>query len=108
MIKTKLIASYRIDIYTKKSLCDWFENEYKPVLEFIGICYGDRIYNIDEKGARIACPTRKEIVILIGIKEIYIGVLQNRLSIIVIECIFADRKVILLLVIIPSVMIIKK
>jgi hypothetical protein len=105
IIKTKPIASYRVDIYTEKSLRDWFENEYEPALEFIGICHRDRIYNMDKKRTRIICPAREEIIILIGVKEIYIGVLQNRLSITVVECISADRKAIPLLVIIPGIMI---
>jgi hypothetical protein len=73
----------------------------------MGIRYRNRIYNIDEKGARITCFIRKEIVVLISIKKIYIGVLENRFSIIVIEYISADRRVILLLVIIPGVMLIE-
>jgi hypothetical protein len=107
MIKTKPIISYRIDIYTEQNLRDWFEKEYKLVFEFIGIRYRNRIYNIDEKGARIVCPIRKEIIVLISIKKIYIRVLENRLSVIIIEYISADRRAILLLVIIPGVMLIE-
>jgi hypothetical protein len=62
---------------------------------------------MDKKGARITCLTGKKIIILIGIKEIYVGILQNRFSITVVKYIFVDKKVILLLVIIPSVMIIE-
>jgi hypothetical protein len=53
------------------------------------------------------CPVGEEVDILIGIKEMYIGVLQNRFSVIVIEYISANRKSIPLLVIIPGVMIIE-
>jgi hypothetical protein len=45
-------------------------------------------------------------VILIRIKEIYIGISENRLSLIIIECISIDRKAIPLVVIVPRVMII--
>jgi hypothetical protein len=107
MMKTKLIASYRVDIYTEQNLRDWFKKEYKLVLEFTGIRYGNRIYNINEKRARIACPTGEEVVVPISIKEIYIGVPENRFSVIIVEYISADRRVILLLVIIPSVMLIE-
>jgi hypothetical protein len=106
-IKTKPIASYRVDIYIEQNLCDWFEKEYRLVLEFISIYYGNRIYNINEKKARIACPTREEIVVPINIKEIYMGVLENRLYVIVVEYISADRRAILLLVIVPGVMLIE-
>jgi hypothetical protein len=102
-IKTKLIVSYRVDIYTEQNLRDWFEKEYKLALEFISICYKNRIYNINEKGARITCFTRKEVVVPIGIKEIYVGVPENRLSVTIVECISADGRAIPLLVIVPGV-----
>jgi hypothetical protein len=79
-IKTKPIASHRVNIHTEKNLCDWFEKEYKPVFEFTGIRTGKRIYNMDEKGARIAVPAGEEVVVPIGIKEMYVGVPENRLS----------------------------
>jgi hypothetical protein len=49
-IKTKPIASHRVDLHTEQSLRDWFKTEYRPALEETGICYRNRIYNIDEKG----------------------------------------------------------
>jgi hypothetical protein len=60
---------------------------------------------MDEKGARIACPAGEEVVVPVGIKEMYIGVPQNRLSVTIVECISADGKAIPPLVIVPSVMI---
>ena len=107
-IKTKLIASYYVDIYTKKSLRNWFKNKYRLALEFISVCYRNRIHNIDKKGARITCFAREKVVVLIGIKEIYIRVSQNCLFVIVVDCIFADKKAILLLIIILSIYIIEK
>jgi hypothetical protein len=68
-IKTKPIASHRVDIYTEKTLRDWFELEYHPALEATGIRIGRRIYNIDEKGARIYISAREEIVMPIRIKR---------------------------------------
>lgn len=73
-------------MHTEQSIRDWFEKEYKPALEYTGIRYGNRIH-MDEKRARIACPAREEVVVLIGIKEMYVGVPQNRLSVTIIECI---------------------
>jgi hypothetical protein len=70
-IKTKPIASHHVDIHTEKNLCDWFEKEYKPVLEFTGIRTGKRIHNMDEKRARIAVPAGEEVVVPIRIKEMY-------------------------------------
>jgi hypothetical protein len=73
----------------------------------MGICHGNHIYNIDKKGARIACLTREEVVVLIRIKEIYVRIPQNYLSITIIKYISIDRKSIPLLVIIPGIMIIE-
>jgi hypothetical protein len=89
-------------MYTEKDLCDWFKKEYKPALKFTGIRHRKYIHNINEKGCRIACPLGEEMVILIGIKEMYVKVLKNRLSVIVIKSIFADGKAISLLVIVPG------
>jgi hypothetical protein len=105
MIKTKPIASHRIDLYTEQSLCDWFETEYRPVLEETGICYRDRIHNMDEKGIRICIPTGEEVVVPIGIKEIYTGIPENHMSLTIIEYISADGKAIPLVVIVPGIII---
>jgi hypothetical protein len=101
----KPIASHRVDMHTKKSLCDWFEKEYKLALQFTGIQTGKYIHNIDEKGARIACPAGAEVVVSISIKEMYIRVPENRLSLTVIESISADGKAIPPLIIVPSILI---
>jgi hypothetical protein len=60
---------------------------------------------MDEKGARIYMPIGEEVVVLIRIKEIYIGILENRMSLIIIKCISADSKAIPPVVIIPGIMI---
>jgi hypothetical protein len=63
---------------------------------------------MDKKGARIACFAGEEVVIPIGIKEMYVRIPKNRLFVTVIECIFVDGKSILLLVIVLGVYIIEK
>jgi hypothetical protein len=40
---------------------------------------------MDEKGCRIACPSGEEVVVPIGIKEMYVGVPENRLPVTVVE-----------------------
>ena len=90
MFKTKLIASHCIDTHAEKDLCDWFETEYPIALEYIGIRSRKYIHNIDEKGYRITYPTGEEVVVLARIKEMYIGVPENQLSLTVIESISAD------------------
>jgi hypothetical protein len=60
---------------------------------------------MNKKEARICIPAGEEVVILIRIKEIYTGIPENRMSLTIIECISADGKVILLVVIVPGVMI---
>ncbi|EKD16773.1 Fot5 transposase [Drepanopeziza brunnea f. sp. 'multigermtubi' MB_m1] len=58
--------------------------------------------NIDlhEKGARICMPAEEEVIVPIGIKEMYTRICENRLSVTVIEAILADRKAILLMIIV--------
>jgi hypothetical protein len=92
-------------MHTKKHLREWFEIEYKPALEYTQIKSGKYIYNMDEKGAQIACPIGEEVVVPIGIKEIYIGVPKNHLSLTIVKSISIDSKAISPLVIVPSVTI---
>ena len=77
MIKTTPIASYRIDIYTKQHLREWFKTEYALALAAIGVYYRTNIYNINKKGAWIYMPVREEVVILIRVIEIYIRIPKN-------------------------------
>jgi hypothetical protein len=67
---------------------------------------GYYIYNINEKGAQVIYPLGQEIIVPIGIKNIYIKIPENYISLIIIESISADRKSILLVVIILGVLII--
>jgi hypothetical protein len=57
---------------------------------------------MDEIGCRIACPAGERVVVLIRIKEMYVKVPENRLSLTVIKSISADGKSIPPLVIVPS------
>jgi hypothetical protein len=104
-IKTKPIASHCVDMHTEQTLCEWFETEYRPALEATGVQHGKYIHNMDEKGARICVPAGEEVVVPIGIKEMYIGIPENRMSLTIIECISADGKAIPPVVIVPGVMI---
>jgi hypothetical protein len=89
-------------MYTEKDLRDWFEKEYKPGLEFMRIKHKKYIRNIGKKGCHIACPLGEEVVVPIRIKEIYVRVPENRLSVTVVKSIYADGKAILSLVIVPN------
>ena len=60
---------------------------------------------MDEKGIRIYMPSGKEVVVLIRIKEIYTGIPENHISLIIIKYISADSKVIPPVVIIPRIII---
>ena len=51
-------------------------------------------------------PARKEIIVLIRIKEIYTRIPENRISLTIIESISIDSKAIPLVVIVPRVIII--
>lgn len=65
-----------------------------------------RIYNIDEKRARFYYFIREEIVVSIGVKEIYVGILENYILVTIIKNISANRKFILLVIIVLRKMII--
>jgi hypothetical protein len=92
-------------MHTKQTLCHWFETEYQPALIETGIKHGRNIHNMDEKGAWVCMPAGEEIVVPMGIKEIYIGILENRLSVTIVERISADGKAIPPVIIVSSVMI---
>jgi hypothetical protein len=62
---------------------------------------------MDEKGARIACLTKEEVVVPINIKEIYVGVPKNRISLTIVEYISINGKAMPPLVIIPGILIIE-
>ena len=104
IIKTKLISRHHVDIHTEKDLREWFEKEYWPALEYTSICdqeYPNRfIYNIDEKGYRIACPRDQDVVVPLVINEMYVGIPKNQLSLTVIKSICVDRTAISLVVIV--------
>jgi hypothetical protein len=68
---------------------------------------GKYIYDMDKKEYRIACPAGEEVVVPVRIKEMYVGVPKNRLSLTVIESISVDGKSILPVVIVPGGMIIE-
>ena len=51
-------------------------------------------------------PIGEEVVVPIGIKEMYIGIPKNHMSLTIIECISIDGKAILPMVIVPRVIII--
>jgi hypothetical protein len=91
--------SYCVNIHTKQDLCDWFEKEYKPALEFIRVKSGKYIYNMDKKGCCLACSAEKDVVVPVGIKKMYVRVPENRLSVTVVKSISVDGKAILPLVI---------
>jgi hypothetical protein len=60
---------------------------------------------MDEKGTRLVCPTGQEVVVLVGIKEIYVGIPENHILVIVIECICANGTAIPPVIIIPGTII---
>jgi hypothetical protein len=62
---------------------------------------------MDEKGARITYPSRQDIIVPVGIKEMYVGIPENRISLTVIESISANGKTIPPVIIILGEMIIR-
>jgi hypothetical protein len=60
---------------------------------------------MDEKGACICMPAGEEVVVPIGIIEMYIGIPENCMLVTVVECISADGQAIPPVIIVPRVMI---
>jgi hypothetical protein len=90
-IKTKPIAYERVDSYTKEDVKEWFQR-YQATLAKYKIHKGKRILNIDETGARVACPKGEEVVVPIQCKELYTKSPENRQSLTITETIFADSR----------------
>ena len=105
-IRTKPIASHRVDIHTEHVLRQWFEEKYRLALLATGIRHRKNVHNIDEKGARVCMLAREEVVVPIGITKMYTSIPENRLSVTVIECISADGRAIPPVIIIPGTYII--
>jgi hypothetical protein len=99
-IKTKPIASQRVDMHTEEDIFDWFENVLRPAIYRRDIYDGSRIHNMDEKGARLGCPAGQEVIVPVYIKEMYTGVPENRKSLTIIELVAADGTAILPVVIV--------
>jgi hypothetical protein len=94
--------SYCVNIHTKQDLRDWFKKEYKLVLKFIKVRSRKYIHNINKKDCCLVCPAKEDVIVLVGIKEMYIKVLKNRLFMTVVKSISANGKAILSLVIVPG------
>jgi hypothetical protein len=60
----------------------------------------------NKKGARVCMLAGEEVIVPIRIKEIYTGILENYLSVTIIEYISIDRNTIPPIIIIPGVRII--
>ena len=92
---------------TEAELWGWFKGLYTKALELTSIAdlknnkeKYSRIYNIDEKGCRLACSAGEFVLVPLSMPEIYVGVSENRLLVTIVECICTNRIVILLLVIV--------
>lgn len=93
-------------MHSEDNLREWFEKEYRPAIETTEITEDRFIHNIDEKGYRLAYSASEEIVVPLGITEIYVRNPENRLSITIIESICTNGKIIPPICIISSVNII--
>jgi hypothetical protein len=72
-IKTKPIATQRVDIHTEEIL-KWVNKGLRPALERMNIYTGDSLHNIDEKGARCRSPAREEVIFPPYATEMYTGI----------------------------------
>jgi hypothetical protein len=88
-IKTKPIAQNRVDTHSEKDLEGWF-GKYYATLDKYNIRKSRNIWNMDESGARVGCPNREEVIVLIEVKELYTTSPENRKSVTIIEAICVD------------------
>ncbi|RPB04969.1 hypothetical protein L873DRAFT_1840235 [Choiromyces venosus 120613-1] len=90
-IKTKPIAQTRITTHSEEDVKDFFV-EYQNTVSKYGIKRAKYIFNMDESGVRIGCPTGEIIIVLIQVKELYTASLENHKSLTIIETICADGR----------------
>lgn len=88
-IKTKPIAHVRLTTHSEEDLKTFFV-EYQNALSKYGIRRAKYIYNMDESGVRVGCPTGEIVIVPTQIKELYTASPENRQSLTVIETICAD------------------
>ena len=88
-IKAKPIARVRITSHTETDLKNFFL-DYQNTLSKYGIKRAKYIFNMDESGVRIGCPTGEIVVVPMEIKELYTASPENRKSITIIETICAN------------------
>jgi len=88
-IKTKPIAHVRIRTHTEEDLKSFFL-DYQNNLAKYGIQRAKYIFNMDESGVRIGCPTGEIVVVPTHVKELYTASPENRKSLTIIETICAD------------------
>ncbi|RPA96088.1 hypothetical protein L873DRAFT_1791846 [Choiromyces venosus 120613-1] len=90
-IKIKPIAQARITTHSEEDVKDFFV-EYQNTLLKYGIKRAKYIFNMDESGVRIGCPTGEIIIIPTQVKELYTASPENRKSLTIIETICADGR----------------
>ena len=88
-IKTKPIAHARVATHSEEDLKRFFD-DYQNTLAKYGIKRAKYIYNMDESGVRVGCPTGEIVIVPTHVKELYTASPENRKSITIIETICAD------------------
>ncbi|KHJ31848.1 putative multidrug resistance protein fnx1 [Erysiphe necator] len=86
VIKTKPMAQTRLESHTDRSIRVWFIDNRKWC-RILNIKKSKRVWNMDETGARIRCPTGETVVVPAHVHELYTGSPENGLSITVIKTI---------------------
>ena len=103
-IITKPIAMTRLESHTEDDICKWFQ-EYRQTLHKFKINNARYVYNMDETGARAACPTGEKVIVPCNIRELYVGSPENRKSLTICETIRADGKYLPAFIIAPGIKI---
>ena len=98
-ITTKPISRQRTTAHDESVVIDWFER-YNQFLQKHCI-KPDNLWNMDETGFRVGIPGGEQVLVPVGIHELYTPSPENRSSVTVVEAVSASGKVI------PPVLIIQ-
>ena len=100
-ITTKPIARDRLETHSEDDIAVWFKKLRADCIKF-KIDRPEKMYNMDETGARVGCPASEEVVVPFATKELYTASPENRRSVTIKETIRADGEVLPAFVIAPG------
>lgn len=87
-IKTKPVAQACLEAHSGHQVKEWLV-DHRKWLKIRRIKKTERIWNVDETGAKIRSPFRELVTTLSSVKELYTNSPENRITVSVVEIIHA-------------------